>query len=68
MHLDIDVTGEDYVHTLKWGTGLLSFNMMQTIGNSLVLGYEIMSLTERKIIAMSYAFKYAHNRKSMFLG
>ena len=28
MHLDMDITGDDYVHTLKLGTGLMSFNMM----------------------------------------
>ena len=44
MHLDLDITGEDYVHTVKWGTGLFSINMMQTIGNRLVLGFEFMSL------------------------
>lgn len=44
MHLDVDITGDDYVHTVKWGTGLLSFNMMQTIGSRLILGYEVMSL------------------------
>jgi mitochondrial import receptor subunit TOM40 len=46
MHLDVDITGDDYVHTIKWGTGLFSFNMMQTIGSRLILGYEIMSLVD----------------------
>lgn len=44
MHLDVDITGDDYVHTIKWGTGLLSFNMMQTIGQRIVLGFELMNL------------------------
>jgi len=44
MHLDLDVSGDDYVHTIKYGTGLYSFNYMQTIGRSLVLGYEMMTL------------------------
>ena len=44
MHFDIDLTGDDYTHTLKLGTGLMSFNMMQTIKKRLVLGYEIMNL------------------------
>lgn len=28
MHLDVDITGDDYVHTIKYGTGLFSVNMM----------------------------------------
>lgn len=44
MHVDLDITGRDYVHTIKYGTGLYSFNMMQTIGNRVVLGYELMTL------------------------
>jgi mitochondrial import receptor subunit TOM40 len=44
MHLDVDLTGNDYVHTIKFGTGLYSVNMMQTIGSKLVLGFEMMNL------------------------
>ena len=46
MHLDIDYTGDDFVHTLKFGTGLMSFNHMQTIGKRLVLGFECMNITQ----------------------
>lgn len=63
MHLDLDVTGDDYVHTIKFGTGLYSFNHMQTIGKNLVLGYEMMTLTERNQTLMSYALKYAANNR-----
>lgn len=68
MHFDVDVTGEDYVHTIKYGTGLYSFNHMQTIGKNLVLGYEFMTLTERNLTMMSYAFKYAYDKKKSFYG
>ena len=44
IHLDLDISGDDYVHTVKLGTGLWSFNMMQTIGNKLALGFEFMNL------------------------
>lgn len=50
MHFDVDVTGEDYVHTIKYGTGLYSFNHMQTIGKNLVLGYEFMTLVSPEAI------------------
>lgn len=50
MHFDVDVTGEDYVHTIKYGTGLYSFNHMQTIGKNLVLGYEFMTLVRPQAI------------------
>ncbi|CAD8131760.1 unnamed protein product [Paramecium pentaurelia] len=66
MHLDCDITGEDYVHSIKIGTGLYSFNMMQTIGNRLVLGYEMMTLTERNLSLMSYAMKFGINKKQNF--
>ncbi|CAD8170352.1 unnamed protein product [Paramecium pentaurelia] len=62
MHLDCDIKGEDYVHSIKIGTGLYSFNMMQTIGNRLVLGYEMMTLTERNLSFMSYAMKFGINK------
>lgn len=72
IHLDLDISGDDYVHTVKFGTGLWSFNMMQTIGNKLALGFEFMNLvfiknltqqTERNQMLMSYALKYNHSRK-----
>ena len=73
MHLDVDITGDDYVHTLKWGSGVFSVNMMQTIGQRIVLGFEMMNLvcydvwyqsqTERKATMMSYAAKYALNKR-----
>lgn len=28
MNLDVDIDGDDYQHTLKYGTGMWSFNMM----------------------------------------
>ena len=36
--------GEDYCHTIKYGTGLVSFNMMQNIRKGLVAGFELMNL------------------------
>ncbi|CAD8084740.1 unnamed protein product [Paramecium primaurelia] len=63
IHLDCDISGEDYVHSIKLGTGLYSFNMMQTIGKRVVLGYEMMTLTERNMSLMSYAFKFGISQK-----
>jgi len=58
MNFDVDIEGEDYCHTLKWGTGYMSFNMMQSIGKRLVLGFELMNLTERKMFMVNYAARY----------
>ena len=57
MHLDCDIEGEDYSHTIKYGTGLFSMSHMQTIGKNLVLGFEMMNLLERKMSLMNYAFR-----------
>lgn len=57
MHLDCDIDGEDYAHTIKYGTGLFSVSHMQTIGKNLVLGFEMMNLLERKMSLMNYAFR-----------
>lgn len=66
MFLDVDIEGKDYLHTIKYGTGLASFNHMQTIGKNLTLGFEFMNLIERKMAFMNYALKYNYKRKSNF--
>jgi mitochondrial import receptor subunit TOM40 len=63
MHLDVDYEGDDYTHTFKYGSGMWGFNFMQTIGRSLVAGFELLNLTERKQSLMSGGFRYAHRNK-----
>jgi mitochondrial import receptor subunit TOM40 len=66
MHLDCDIEGEDYSHTIKYGTGLFSMSHMQTIGKNLVLGFEMMNLLERKMSLMNYAFRYQNKKHTFF--
>lgn len=66
MFLDVDIEGNDYLHTLKYGTGLYSLNHMQTVGKNLVLGFELMNLIERKLSFLNYAAKYTYNKRHNF--
>jgi len=66
MHFDVDIDGEDYCHSVKYGTGLLSWNHMQTIGKNLVLGFELMHLTERKLSLFNYAGKYSYKNHAIY--
>jgi len=48
MHLDVEYTGEDNLHTVKFGSGMWGLNFMQSIGKGLVAGFELLNITERK--------------------
>lgn len=54
----MDISGDDYTSTIKYGTGLWSFNMMQSIGRKLCMGFDMMNIIERKMIIFSYGLKY----------
>jgi len=58
MSFDVDVEGDEYLHTFKYGPGIISGNMMQKIGKNLTLGFEMMNLPERKLNFFNYAAKY----------
>jgi mitochondrial import receptor subunit TOM40 len=67
MHADLEYEGDDYVHTFKYGTNMWGFNYMQTIGRNLVLGFELLNLSDRKQSLLSGAIKY-NWRKHAFYG
>jgi len=39
---------------------------MQTIGDNLILGFDFMSILERKISMLNYAAKYTHKKNHKF--
>eukprot|EP00331_Platyophrya_macrostoma_P014769 CAMPEP_0176464400 /NCGR_PEP_ID=MMETSP0127-20121128/36499_1 /TAXON_ID=938130 /ORGANISM="Platyophrya macrostoma, Strain WH" /LENGTH=355 /DNA_ID=CAMNT_0017856819 /DNA_START=51 /DNA_END=1118 /DNA_ORIENTATION=+ len=65
VHADLDYAGDDYAATVKFGTQVLSFSLMQSIGRRLILGFETACI-QKKIFAMGYAGIYRHNRKHSF--
>lgn len=46
VHLELDIEGEDYVSTIKYGTGLMSGSYMQSVGKGIALGFELMNLVD----------------------
>jgi len=66
MHCDLEYEGDDYVHTFKYGTNIWGFNYMQTIGRRLVLGFELLNMSDRKQSLLSGAFKYSLNKHSLY--
>lgn len=66
MHCDLEYEGDDYVHTFKYGTNMWGLNFMQTIGNNLTLGFDLLNMSERKQSSISGALKYNWRKHSFF--
>lgn len=64
--VDLDYEGDDWVSSFRAGSGMLSGNLMQTIGERLVLGFETMYLYQRRMTIMSYAAKYTHKKHHVY--
>lgn len=64
--LDLDVEGDDWNSSFRLGTGQISANLMQTIGNNWVLGFETMYLLERRMTLLSYAARYNKQKHHLF--
>jgi len=66
LHADLEYEGDDYVHTFKYGTNMWGFNFMQTVGRNLVLGFELLNMSDRKQSLINYAVKYSSLKHSIY--
>lgn len=63
---DLDIEGNDYYHNIKYGSGIFSLNMMQTIGNNFVAGFELFNIIPRRMSLLSYGARYTSQRNKFY--
>ena len=56
---ELDYMGPDFNSNIKLSDYFQSINMVQKIGNSLSLGFELVNVPQRKLNVFNYALKYA---------